>query len=381
MPSLNDSQIEIISKDIKKQNLKSFAFSNELLDHICCRVEQCMENGSSFESALDQSSHLYHRKEIKRIKRNFATVLNYSDFINSFIIYVSLLFYLGSWIFRWGQVDWIGLVAFVLISVLHFRYILLFYSDNKLRLKKTLVTLSSIGFVLFLLGYLKRFLWLNFAFSGQHVMPIMLFSWLIISITGLVYMKAISRKKSNRLTYVIAVLQVFLASLSLSTFAFPVTMQYIPLYSTIIIAINIASYLLLYFAKAKGKSFLRLIIVSSSFMIFVYMPHKSISEITSYKVQFEVKATEIIQYSKLYLYLNYYKNGKETLVLSKKNDSLFNSRVIDFKGGNLTMCYVVLKDSINIQNVLNNSKINKYELLLNKADTVFSLYYNPNSNP
>jgi hypothetical protein len=304
MPNLNDSQIAIISNKIKEQGLKSFAFSNELLDHVCCRIEHFMENGSSFESALNQSSYLYQKKEIKKIRKNFTIIFNYSSFINSFIIYTSLLFYFGSWIFRWGQVDWIGLVAFALISILLFRYNLLFYSDNNLRFKNSLIVFSSIGFVLFFIGYLKRFLWLNFAFSGQHVMPIMLFSWLFISITGLVYIKAIFPKKSNRLIYFIAMLQVVLAGLSLSTFAFPVTMQYIPLYSSIIIAINIASFLLLYFLKTIGKSFIRLIIVSSSFMVFVYMPHNVMSDYHSNKVKFEVKPKGKVQYSKFSLTYN-----------------------------------------------------------------------------
>lgn len=298
MPNLNDSQIDIISTKIKEQNLKNFAFSNELLDHVCCRIEQCMENGSSFEEALNESSHLYQRNEIKKIKKNFATILNFSAFINSFIIYASLLFYLGSWIFRWGQADWIGLVAFILISALLFRYGLLFNAEINLRFKKALVILSSIGFVLFLIGYLKRFLWLNFAFSGQHVMPVMLFSWLIISISGLIYLKALFHKKTNRLLLLIGIMQVIMACLSLSTFIFPVTMQYIPLYSTIIITINIISFLLLYALKSKGKSFIRLIIVSSSFMVFVYMPHKSISDNNSNNIQLKVKPIEKVQHLK-----------------------------------------------------------------------------------
>jgi len=172
MHKLSDTEIDFIAKKIKEQSLKSFAFSDELIDHVCCRIEQLMENGSTFESALNQSSHLYQRNEIKKIKKNFTIILNYSGFMNSLIIYASLLFYLGSWIFQWGQVDWVGLVAFVLISILIFRYSLLFYSDNNLRFKKSLVILSSVGFALFFIACLKRFLWLNFGFSGQHVMPV-----------------------------------------------------------------------------------------------------------------------------------------------------------------------------------------------------------------
>lgn len=376
MPNLSDSQVDIISKKIKEQSLKSFAFSDELIDYVCCRIEQFMENGSSFESALNQTSHLYQRNEIKKIKKNFKIIFNYSGFINSLIIYASLLFYLGSWIFHWEQADWVGLVAYFLISISLFRYTLLFYSDNNLRYKKSLVIFSSLGFMLFFVGFLKRFLWLNYGFGGQHVMPFMLFSWLIISITGLIYLKALIPLKSNKVFYLIGILQLVLVSLSLSTFIFPNTMHYIPMYATIIIIINVLSFLILYVIKAKGKSFLRLIIVSSSLMVFIYTPHRAIADGKNYNVQFEVKAKEEIQSAKLYLYLNYYKYGKEMLVLKKETGSSYKSEVIEFKGGNLKMSYVVLKDSLNLYDVLYNSEIHKQKLILQQADTVFSLSYN-----
>jgi len=69
MHNLSDLQVDIVNEKIKEQKLKPFAFSDELLDHVCCRIEQFMENGSSFESALKQTSYLYQRDEIKKSTR------------------------------------------------------------------------------------------------------------------------------------------------------------------------------------------------------------------------------------------------------------------------------------------------------------------------
>jgi hypothetical protein len=212
-------------------------------------------------------------------------------------------------------------------------------------------------------------------------MPLMLFSWLFISIAGLIYIKALFPKKSNRLLYLIGLIQFILACFSLSTFILPFTMYYIPMYATIIVFINIVSFLLLYVINVKGKSFLKLIIVSSGLLVFIYAPHKALTDGNRYKVQFEVKVKEEIQNTKLYLYLNYYKRGKEMLVLKKDCSSSLKSEVIEFKGDNLKMSYVVLKDSLNLYDVLYNAEIKKQELMLNQADTVFSLTYNSNLNP
>lgn len=378
MASLNDSQIHIINQRIKEQSLKSFAFSNELLDHVCCRVEQLMENGQSFKDALNQTSPIYQRKEIKKIHKNFKIFFNYGGFINSFIIYASLLFYLASWVFHWGQSDWLGLIAFILVTILLLRYSILFRSDKNLRFRKSLMFFSSLGFILFFIGSAQRFLWLNFGLSGQHVMPLMLFSWLIVSITGLIYLKSLFSKKSNSFLLLIGSIQIILACLSLSTLFLPFTMQYIPMYATIIIIINIASFLLLFFLKGKGKSFLRLILVSSSLMVFIYTPHKAIVNDHNYQVQFKTKPKNEVLGTKLFLYLNYYKYGKEMLVLKKGEGSSFKSEVIKFNGGDLSMSYVVLKDSLNLYDVLHNPEIPKQELMLRQADTVFYVNYNPN---
>jgi hypothetical protein len=222
---------------------------------------------------------------------------------------------------------------------------------------------------------------LNFGFGGQHVMPVMLFTWLIISITGLIYLKALHPRRSNRFIYLIGIMQIVLACLNLTTFIFPFTMHYIPIYATILILINILSFLLLYVINAKGKSFLRLTIICSSFIVFIYTPHKAIIDGHNYKVEFELKTKEEVKNSKLFLYLNYYKYGKEVLVLHRKSDSLFSSGEIEFSGSNITMSYAVLKDSLSFQHVLYNSKIEKNELELNKADTVFSITYYTSLNP
>jgi len=69
------------------------------------------------------------------------------------------------------------------------------------------------------------------------------------------------------------------------------------------------------------------------------------------------------------------------LILKKIGSSSFKSELIEFKGGDLKMSYVVLKDSLNLYDVLYDSEIHKQKLLLEKGDTVFYVKYNPNQNP
>jgi hypothetical protein len=51
MYELNETEIEQISVDIERQGLTYTLLKNELLDHICCSIEEEMENGMTFNEA------------------------------------------------------------------------------------------------------------------------------------------------------------------------------------------------------------------------------------------------------------------------------------------------------------------------------------------
>lgn len=377
MPDLSDLQVEIIHQQIKEQSIKTFAFSDELLDYVCCRAEKLMAEGMTFEEAQSKLSHLYRKKQIKKINRNFQVIFNISNFLNTFIIYASLLLYLCSWALQIGQSDWMGLAAFLLICILHFRYSILFKSDRKLKLNNTLSLLSGASAAILLTGSIFRFMWLNYGFSSKHIAASLLFAWLIISLTNLLYLKKISQTRSRGALLVIASTQLILSAGCFLTFTEPLH-RYIAHYATLIIVINILSFFALFLIRNKAKSYLRLLILTSSLIVFMYVPHKAIINNENYKVQFKTHAPEAYSESQLFLYLNYFKYGKEMLVLHKENDSTFKSDIIEFTGGNLNISYTVLKDSMDLHKTINNRDFAKHELILEKTDTIFALKYYQN---
>ena len=54
MPELSFQNIEEISIDIRRQEITFSHLADELIDHICCDVENEMQNGLTFTEAYDK---------------------------------------------------------------------------------------------------------------------------------------------------------------------------------------------------------------------------------------------------------------------------------------------------------------------------------------
>ena len=68
---LNDQQLFSIEKILEEKGLKDGPLKEELLDHICCQVEQRMGDGLIFSQALQQSLDTFQEDEIKDLQQHF----------------------------------------------------------------------------------------------------------------------------------------------------------------------------------------------------------------------------------------------------------------------------------------------------------------------
>jgi hypothetical protein len=53
MNTLSDSQTDLIAKWVKSHHLTIHSLENEFIDHICCDVEELMNEGKSFKTAFE----------------------------------------------------------------------------------------------------------------------------------------------------------------------------------------------------------------------------------------------------------------------------------------------------------------------------------------
>jgi hypothetical protein len=76
MPELMEKEIEMISDDIDQQGLTFTPLKNELLDHICCQIEEGMEQGMSFNEAYRKVRTDMGRKRIRQIQDETLTFIS-----------------------------------------------------------------------------------------------------------------------------------------------------------------------------------------------------------------------------------------------------------------------------------------------------------------
>lgn len=89
---LKDSQIEQIEQDLKARGITYDPLLDDLLDHICCEVEEQMENGLVFMDAYHLVISTFEKRGFEDLNKETTTLLNYSTmFKNTFIVTGRLL--------------------------------------------------------------------------------------------------------------------------------------------------------------------------------------------------------------------------------------------------------------------------------------------------
>ena len=384
MRELNSEQIRIIKHDIENSGLTNNLLKDELLDHLCCCIESEMEKGLTFNQAYTKTSELHSKKELSKTQRNLSFLINYKSFLTTGLIYLSIITYIISWLIHINAADWIGFISFLLVSFVFLRYSVVFNISSNLKSHKLLSFLSGTVFVFFLTGSVFRFLWLNYEISNPHIMPMLIFSWLLLGIMSQLYYHGLyqtytkknSRKKIRIIQFMVSV-HLLLAAISMSTFFSPFLMQFISELSGVILSVDVVFFFSAIMMKQKGSGVIKSLFVSSFLIVFIYFPHKVLINPQSYSAQFQTITKEKIDTDKLYLHINYFKYGKETLMMERRNDSVFRTKPIQITGGNIDMACKITKKKKDTYEVLYNEDIEESRIHLHRNDTLFTLEYKP----
>ena len=78
---LKEIQVMIVEERLKRAGLDYKPLCDELLDHVCCLVEEHMASGISFEIAVDRALSVLSPTEIARCQQNTKDLLNQNQII------------------------------------------------------------------------------------------------------------------------------------------------------------------------------------------------------------------------------------------------------------------------------------------------------------
>lgn len=105
MMPLNEQQILSIENILEEKGLDYGPLKEELLDHICCQVEQSMADGHLFHQALQQSLDAFQEDEMKELQTQTLTLLNQNQLFMKRLSVAALLTMLTLAAFTWLHHD------------------------------------------------------------------------------------------------------------------------------------------------------------------------------------------------------------------------------------------------------------------------------------
>ena len=283
MACLNKDQIEFIRDDLKKRSVsRSFLF-NEWVDHVCCDVEAMMNKGVHFEEAYGQISREMLESDISTAHKDVQQFLNHRYVGIKKLLLFSFLLFAASWLINvQGIGSWLGLLAFIILSIVYLRISVDFFSKRHVRNEnKWLSLLASLSFVGTLSGILLIFLFRNFGISTRgHGVDLTVFGWFFFSLLCLVYYTGEFRSaiepgevRKMRWLGLLSVSNLFLAAISIATFPlYHMVKNYLFFLILFILGFDLLVLAIL-FATRSMKNTLAVCLILGSFMIVFIHSH------------------------------------------------------------------------------------------------------------
>jgi hypothetical protein len=165
MYCLNEKQIDFILDDIRRNGVELEDLQSNLLDHICCIIEQELEENGDFEQFYFSTIKKFYKKDLREIEEETISLLTFKNYYvmkktmlvsgvvaASFLTLGIILKFLHMPGAAVGIVLGIGLISFVFLPLLF----LLKIKEQKETKNKVLIGLGTFAGILMALGILFK---------------------------------------------------------------------------------------------------------------------------------------------------------------------------------------------------------------------------------
>lgn len=164
MYALDKKQVDLIVADVEQARITFSHLADDLIDHICCEVENQMWDGKSFDEAYDLVKQQTGIKVLQKIQENTHYLIDKNYRIMKMTMRITgnislALLALGTVLklFHWPGAGIMLVLGFAVLSLVFFpSAIYTNYRDSKLKLPKLLHVSILVGGVLFMLGVLFK---------------------------------------------------------------------------------------------------------------------------------------------------------------------------------------------------------------------------------
>jgi len=128
MYCITDEQIDFILSDIRRNGVETEDLQLNLLDHICCIVEQNLEEGEDFGTFYQQTVRQFYKRDLKEIEEETQLLLTFKNYyamkkiMITSGIFSAAAFILGSF---FKVMHWPGTAALIFLGILLVSFVVL----------------------------------------------------------------------------------------------------------------------------------------------------------------------------------------------------------------------------------------------------------------
>ena len=329
MLTLDNNQIELIKADVKSARITLENLSHELVDHICCEVEELMSNGKSFEEAYALVKEQAGIPVLQKIQENTLYLIdkNYALMKTTMKITGNVaLALLGMGtvfkIFHWPGASMALQLGFILLCFVFFpSAIYLNHKEFKAKGRTALNISILIGGIILMIGILFKVM----HWPGSSLL--LFVGWTIvvgIFLPLLLYVKIkeVDTKKEKRVYALgIIALMIFEVSTMFKMFHWPGTMLLMLLGSVLLVSFFLPMYASIHF-KQTGKITGKFI-----FVIITSMYAIALTVLLAFNVSTNVLQHFVNDASNSSKIINYFEKKNKLMALSDSVPSRHDSLV------------------------------------------------------
>jgi hypothetical protein len=223
MYCISEAQIEYILNDIRRNGVEMEDLQLNLLDHICCIVEQGLKEDDDFERFYQQTIRQFYKKELREIEVetiNLLTYKNYYGMKKSMIVsgaISAVAFIVGSFfkVMHWPGAAVLLTLAMVTIGLVFLPLLALLKTreGGTTRDKIVLVIGALIGMLFFMSSLFKVMHW-----PGANVMLIATMSLSMFVLIPVYFFTGIRKPETKVNTIVTTVLLIAITGLTFLMF-------------------------------------------------------------------------------------------------------------------------------------------------------------------
>ncbi|MHC1704284.1 MAG: hypothetical protein AB9846_10285 [Tenuifilaceae bacterium] len=364
MQLLDKKQVEIIVADVEKARVTFSHLADELIDHICCEVENLMNQGKSFDEAYEFMKQQTGIKVLQKIQENTHYLIDKNYRIMKMAMKITgsaslVILSVGTVmkLVHWQGASTLLLFGFLVLCLVFFpSAIYTNYKDQKIKGSVLLHLSILIGGILFMAGVLFKVLHLKGAAAMLFVGWVFI---LFVFLPLLLYIKlkeSISKRDKIIILIGIIGLMIFELSTMFKLFHFKGAAVLMIVGSILLVSVFIPLFTYSKF-KEVGKitgQYIFIIIGTMFFILFSTLLALNVSkDILGTLVNEERNSAKITSYLEL-------KNQKLYDDFTKKSDSTklkYESKVFAIQNEVKKVCYLV--DSIRIELIMSTEQVDK----------------------